>query len=1078
MNTPAKRNTCFAIISSIEEDLRAFIRHQCHILNISDVLPSDVRESAVKRWESDNRSSVSERLDDDFELLDYADFMDIKKSIDKSLRPEQGTIDVDLKELTTLFEKLSPIRNRVCHARPLEPEDFTNCFDAAEELLKFRGIEFSSLKRNIELLKESPTHALQLQIPTFWFAGNEISHNLPQTEFDETGFIGRKNDVKSVLNLLKGNHNIITITGEGGVGKTALALRCLYNLLDTPSPPFDVIVWVSLKTKKLTASGITDVHDAVTDTLGLFQSVSTNLGTATDDLETDALISEIIRYLENSKVLVAIDNLETLAGDDILYSLLERGIPSGSKVLFTSRVRLGILEMPYTLEPLDPREACTLMRSFSKALSEGIIGKATQTVIEKYCKNLFFNPLLIKWFVESVARGSSPDSLLNSDLGGDLQKALSFCCSSLLNKLNADEKAIIEILAAARVPLTFIKLSYIYSEGEHQRDIEQALGLLHNSCLVKREPLPSGGYEFRLSEPLETYISTNSPPEPDVFRDVQNKIVNLRKQAEYEQVRREQYQFDVFSIRADNSDEKIIAMLLRQALEKIESENPDIDGARDLINRAKSYAVTHAETYRVAGLVESKVDEPFKARVEYDQAVEYDSQSSIIRYTYAQFHIREGNFEDALGHLDIALRQESDSTALIAAKALALTRLYRCAEAADLYNSLLESLNQKQKSIDEDEVLPRFRISTYDQTAECYRRWAETDSRNNDYQKFKEHIGRAFDILKAAISVGDSDFHMLKKIEKILCDAVNQACQQNDEAYAKEVVQKIRDLGQPLRIPRTDSASKTFNKMQTMWPSLYDEMKDLCGEQLDYENQTEPIHPVYRIGERLNGTVKHEEVKNTKSYGFIHVPNRMKPIFFHRTSLVNKEQWLFFRKQDTSVSFVVDRNEQGFCATKVAVPEGNLHNETFIKAFNDAKTTAHKTIITIVWVLFENDINGGEPEQPSLMKNWKITIDKNKLSNMDIDMEFAENAIRGIVDKYNEIDKTIDVISKSKVTEPIQRNILRLALLRLQFGKDYGLAMERSAINNETIEIAKNLLDEGAGGFIYAIVNSPELIRK
>ena len=512
-------------------------------------------------------------------------------------------------------------------------------------------------------------------------------------------------------------------------------------------------------------------------------------------------------------------------------------------------------------------------------------------------------------------------------------------------------------------------------------------------------------------------------------------------------------------------------MLLRQALEKTrESANPDIDGARDLINRAKNLSATHAETYRVSGLVESKVDEPYKAMMEYDQAVEYDPQSSIIRYTYAQFLIREENFEAALEHLDIALRQESDSTALIAAKALVLTRLYQCAEAADLYNSLLESLNQKQKSI--DEVPRKFRISTYDQAAECYRRWAETDSRNNDYQKFKEHIGRAFEILESAISVGDSDVYMLEKIGKILCNAVNQACRQHDEAYAKEVVQKIRDLGRPLRIPLTDSASTTFKNMKTMWPSLYDEMKNLYGEQLDYENQTKRIHPVYRIDEKLNGTVKHEEVKNTKSYGFIHVPNRMKPIFFRRTSLVNKEQWLFFRKQDTSVSFVVSKNEQDFCATKVAVPEGTLHNETFIKAFNDAETTDRKTIITIVWVLFENDINGGEPEQSSLMKHWKITIDKNELSNMGIDIEFAKNAIRGIVDKYNEIDKTIDDISKSKVTEPIQRNILRFGVFGLKFGKDYGLPMERTEVNDAMIEIARNLLDAGAGRFIHAILRS------
>ena len=557
--------------------------------------------------------------------------MDIKKTIDKVLRPQEKTNEINISELTRDFQRLSPIRNRVCHTRPLEFEDVSTCFDVAKELLKFRSIQFNSLRRNISLLEKNPIYALQFKIPPFWFSDDDINHNLPQTEFEETGFIGRRNDRREMRNLLKAHRNIINIVGEGGVGKTALALRCLYDLLDDPERPFEVIVWVSLKSQTLTATGIMDIRNAITDTLGLLRSVAAELGNPSSGrLDVTSLISEISDSLSSTNVLVAIDNLETLIGDSILLDLLQK-IPNNSKILITSRIGLGQLELPYRLDPMNQNEAVGLMRSFAKILSENaIIGNAKYEILAEYCNKLFNNPLFIKWFVESVARGANPQSLLQPEMD-QLQSALEFCCSNILDSLNSDEKKIITILAAARDPLSLIQLAHLCSDDDLPGNIDYALSLLHNSCLVKRGTLPSGDYVYRLSDPIDSYVSANSPPSPTVFREIRKKLSNLRNRARGDYVKQLKYQFDVFSIRANNPDEYVIASYLRRALS--ESEKGNIENARKQMDMAKNLKLSHAESYRIGGLVECNANANYRADREFMRAVEHDPQSPIVRYT-------------------------------------------------------------------------------------------------------------------------------------------------------------------------------------------------------------------------------------------------------------------------------------------------------------------------------------------------------------------------------------------------------------------------------------------------------------
>src|SRR5262249_8138827 len=260
------------------------------------------------------------------------------------------------------LEKLTAVRNRVCHSRPLEADDFPSLHDFALDLVKrHASFGWDDLNGTIKLLRTDPGAVLSLAIPDFWSIDVfTVPNNLPLPEFDDTGFLGRVTDRREVRKLLLLPHPVITIVGEGGVGKTALTLRCVYDLLEAGSKlPYDAVIWTSLKTRMLTASGARDIQSAITTNLGLIRAVAGELGSPiVESSEIAAILEDIRTYLEEFKILLVLDNLETVAWQE-LRPLLS-AVPIGSKICITSRVGLGELEIRYPLDPLDATTAVSL----------------------------------------------------------------------------------------------------------------------------------------------------------------------------------------------------------------------------------------------------------------------------------------------------------------------------------------------------------------------------------------------------------------------------------------------------------------------------------------------------------------------------------------------------------------------------------------------------------------------------------------------------------------------------------------------------------------------------------------------
>ncbi|MDW9205199.1 NB-ARC domain-containing protein [Escherichia coli] len=187
------------------------------------------------------------------------------------------------------------------------------------------------------------------------------NHNLPLPDFDETGLIGRQSHVQKVKQLCYGAFPVISIVGEGGVGKTALALKVAYEILEDEDNPFDAIVWVSSKTTQITVNEIKEIKDAISDSIGVIQEISNQIiGTSVKQSNFE----EIIEYLTTFKIALFIDNLETILDDNIREFV--GALPQGSKIIITSRIGLGAFEYPVRLQGIDESYASQLMRILAK----------------------------------------------------------------------------------------------------------------------------------------------------------------------------------------------------------------------------------------------------------------------------------------------------------------------------------------------------------------------------------------------------------------------------------------------------------------------------------------------------------------------------------------------------------------------------------------------------------------------------------------------------------------------------------------------------------------------------------------
>ena len=117
----------YELLYTLERMMRDLIHQRIILPNMSNLqtkVPLDVLDGMNKRKVSEENNPVSEGV---YELVEYCDFTDLKKILEKGRNHELFSDIFSFEEMKTVYSKLGeldPIRKKIAHSRPLTRKEF------------------------------------------------------------------------------------------------------------------------------------------------------------------------------------------------------------------------------------------------------------------------------------------------------------------------------------------------------------------------------------------------------------------------------------------------------------------------------------------------------------------------------------------------------------------------------------------------------------------------------------------------------------------------------------------------------------------------------------------------------------------------------------------------------------------------------------------------------------------------------------------------------------------------------------------------------------------------------------------
>ena len=652
-----QRLALYVLFDAIERDLVAVIRS---VVGEEEVLTEDERQSA--------NLALSRQL---------ASPLDPTSSFDQLLGLDLGTkfqvlmrirskLDTATSEyyrkLQPAVERVIVVRNAVMHGRPLTIEEYATGFAFAQELRK-RPILWPQLQRDYVDYARSPE---QFSARAVGFLDQPgafgVLNNLPLPDYDDTGFFPRPGIEKSLKQKILGRHPVITVLGDGGNGKTALSLQTLYGLVESNDHNFDLILWYSAKVAALSIEGVKEIEAAVTASSSIIAQA------AEFEPGSDDPITRLRRLLAQNRVLLVIDNLETVTGG-LIRDLVE-DVPGESKLLLTSRIPVGG-DLPVNVGEFTESEAVRFLRIVIEAHSVSALRTLDNERLRFYAARLGYKPLLLKWFVLGVRSGLDPNKIV-----ADAKAALRFCLENVVDKLSPPAKFVSVILAT--VPEA-VSVSILEEIGEQDAFyVEEGIGELSRFGLVTSEDMTGVDRHFKLRSFVRSYIIRVINPDHAYTKRIGLKFQKVNDDYERERMQGQGNKYEIRHLTVRSRSEAIAARKLRNAV-RVSALQGWIN--EEVFDELKVSNPAYFEVYRNEAIAAYHGSDIPRAIVCYEAALEYGADQPQLHFLFAGLLMRSGYTERAAVEYASALKLDPDEPVVLREAARNLFRLRRYDEA-------------------------------------------------------------------------------------------------------------------------------------------------------------------------------------------------------------------------------------------------------------------------------------------------------------------------------------------------------------------------------------------------------------
>jgi NB-ARC domain len=223
--------------------------------------------------------------------------------------------------------------------------------------------------------------------------------NLPGLPKD---YVSRKDlEIELKEKLIDQNHEIISLHGRGGMGKTYLALSVAHDLSTSTDQRFENIVWFSARDLDLRMSGPRAVKADVVTIADVYKKYAT-LFDVPSDLEYFALLLQGSGDRKKPGTLFIFDNFETMQDLTELHRFLDHHTTSPNKVLLTTRERAFKADYPIEVKGMEHSEALLMIRNLVSDLRvEALVSDEVIESIYDFTKG---HPYVIKVVLGEMAK--------------------------------------------------------------------------------------------------------------------------------------------------------------------------------------------------------------------------------------------------------------------------------------------------------------------------------------------------------------------------------------------------------------------------------------------------------------------------------------------------------------------------------------------------------------------------------------------------------------------------------------------------------------------------------------------------